>query len=210
MKNIFTRTIITDSAFRQQKIAREAINIMLAVTLLGLGIAGFLAIFHQIMENKSEEVTAPLDGRSPNRSLLTYAFPSLQLSCSPLLEQSTVKNSPVLWNGICRPISLNNQRSFRLTLTANTHSKKFHGFKLAKEVLYVFNQKDFSTLETAVFTASGISAYAIGGATYLKAKSTKKNIELKIFGIGLGFGILVDKTMRLDLTEIQAEYAAKI
>lgn len=205
MKRIFTKSIILDAANKQHKIVMEAIMIMLALTILSLGIAGFLTL---LKKNFQSTTSAVIPIEQNKRSLLTYVFTNLQLSCSPVFQHSR----PEMWSGICR--SVNNKgetKTYSLSLKSKHSKNKYKGFKLAKEVFYIFTDKQ--EFLAGKHRALSVSTFVLGGGTFLKisgrGQKQSKNPNIYMVGLGLGLGFLIDKHMEIEFKDISTNLTAK-
>jgi hypothetical protein len=208
MKRAFTSSVIPDNAasLRQKRVV-ESLLIMLALLLLCLGTAGFITLF--------KNITAQQDSQSslvtPHKSLLTFIFPSLQFSCSPIRGHDLIAKNGMttMWQGVCRSVDKSNTRKIELRISSSMERRnRFKGFKLAKEVLYIFTDVDH-LLESK--RASSFSTFFLAGGTVLKIKSQreKKFKNTYIVGLGLGLGFFIDKNIQLEWKEVDSTLTAK-
>ena len=192
----------------QSKSVLEATSIVLALTLLSFGIAGFHTLFtsslhfdapNSVPKPSSLEVT-----EIPKKNLLTYLFPDLKYSCTPEVSQEI----NILWSGTCHSVTDISAPSYSLKISSPYSPKKYKGFKLAKEVFYLMSKKDFNL--NGKYHAFSVATFLLGGGTFIKvpAKQKKNSSTLYLFGLGLGLAFHIDKKLQLEFQSSPPAFAS--
>jgi len=194
-------------AQRGQKF-REAAEILLAMFILGLGIAGFLVFFKMQDSHHKDDFTT-----LHYHSLIEKVFPEVKFTCSPgaalpvdLKSATKYRKQDILWSGLCR--SFDDQQQFQLQVSMKISPKIFKGVKVGKEIFYL-SVNNGAQLLSGNYKASGFSSYFIAGITSIRGvHSTDKSVKVKLTGIGVGFGLLVDRYLSLQINEVKTYLTA--